>query len=80
MITAAEWLITGLGFLSSWLLGRRNRYGWVAGVAVQIIWLYVATATRQWAFVPASFVYGALALRGWRTWSKKEVSWPGRND
>jgi hypothetical protein len=67
-VQVLEWGITALGFLASWLLAGRNRYGWAASIACQLVWLYVAWVTRQWAFVPGTFVYGALAVRGWRAW------------
>lgn len=63
-----EWSTTAFGITSSWLLGRRNRYGWIVSLVCQVVWLYVASATHQWAFVPSSFVYGVLAIRGWRSW------------
>jgi hypothetical protein len=70
LVQVAEWAISVLGFTSSWLLGRRHIAGWWYSLAAQILWLYVATATSQWAFVPGSFVYSALALNGWRHWRR----------
>lgn len=69
MVVALEWLITVLGLASTWLLSRRNRYGWIANAASQVVWLYVAVVTRQWAFVIPSFAYGYLCIRGWIGWS-----------
>lgn len=69
MLVALEWSITLLGFASTWMLSRRNRYGWVANAVSQVIWLYVAAVTKQYAFIPASFVYSYLCWRGWRGWS-----------
>lgn len=54
--------------LSCWLSGRRKVWTWPVGIATQVIWIYVATVTRQWAFLPASFVYIALGVAGWRHW------------
>lgn len=73
MLTALEWSITLLGFTSTYLLSKRNRMGWVANIISQIIWLYVAAVTKQYAFLPASFVYGYLCWRGWRTWSQDKA-------
>lgn len=67
---ALEWLVDGLGFASTWLLGSHHRAGWSLNVAAQAVWLAVAIPTHQWAFVAASFVYGAGAVRGWVRWRR----------
>lgn len=67
-VTGAEWTITLLGVTSGWLIGQRNRVGFVASLAAQSLWLAVAADTAQWAFVPTSIIYGALAVRGWWRW------------
>lgn len=71
MISALEWIITVLGLGSTWLLSRRNRYGWIANAASQVVWLYVAIVTGQWPFVVLSFVYGYLSWQGWSKWSDR---------
>lgn len=69
MIAALEWIIAALGLASYWMLARRNRFGWVVNAVSQLLWLYVAIATKQWPFVLLSFMYAYLSWRGWRTWS-----------
>lgn len=69
LTAALEWLLTALGFVSAWLLGRGKPSGWALSLLSQAIWVYVAIVTAQWAFVAASFVYGSLAVLGWTRWS-----------
>lgn len=70
VLQAAEWGVDALGFASTWLLGSHHRAGWALNIAAQIVWLLVAVPTHQWAFVVASFVYGAAAVRGWARWRR----------
>lgn len=38
--------------------------GPVIGIAVQVLWISYAIATRQWGFIPMSLSYGAANLYG----------------
>lgn len=65
------YLISALGLSSLALTGRRDaryrRVGWVLAICVQVVWLPYAITTRQWGFVPNSFVYGAIDV--WNLWT-----------
>lgn len=72
-VQALEWVVDVLGFTSSWLLAGRRRAGWGFSLAGQVVWFGVAVPTGQWAFVFASAVYGAIAVRGWLAWRPVEA-------
>lgn len=69
-VQVLEWVVDAFGFASNWLLTGRRRAGWVLSLAGQVVWLGVAVPTGQWAFVLASLVYGAVAVRGWVAWRR----------
>lgn len=71
-VQVLEWVIDTLGLASGLLLGSRRRSGWIVSIAAELVWLAVAWWTHQWAFVASSFVYGAVAVRGWRQWKRTE--------
>src|SRR6266540_4107052 len=44
--------------------GRQEQpWGWVVGVADELLWIVYAIATRQWAFIVSATVYIAVCAR-----------------
>jgi len=60
--TAAIWLVGGKS--------RFRRWGYVAGVASEPLWLYTSWVNGQWGVFLLSIVYGILWARGaWNHWN-----------
>lgn len=72
MINALEWLITTLGFVSTYLISRSRRSGWIVGIVTQVIWVFVAAETHQYAFVLTSIVSSVLSAQGWLRWRRTD--------
>ena len=54
------------------LVGKNNPWGWVVGIADELLWIVYAVATRQWAFIVSATVYVAVCARNLRTWRYAE--------
>lgn len=73
-----SWLLALAGCAALYLIGRKDRRGWMLGVAVQALWMTYAVVTHQFGFIVASLVYGATYAKGLLNWNKdakaREVS------
>lgn len=71
---SAVWSYTlaPFGLLGLWMAGRRNKWGWLLGVATQGLWLAYAVSTRQWGFIPGSLAYGFIYVKNFLNWNKEE--------
>lgn len=61
-----SWAITSLGAISTYLIGRLSYkprlWGFYISLLVQVIWLWYAEGTKQYAFIPTSFIYGTVII------------------
>lgn len=64
-----SWILTAVGVFGLWLAGRKDRRGWMVGVAAQGLWIAYATATEQWGFYVSALAYGWVYVRNARAWS-----------
>ena len=63
------WTIGGLSLLSLWLVGEKNRFGWLVGLAASLGYLYIDILYKFWGFVPEeifSTVVCAINYHKWR--------------
>ena len=65
-----SYALTAVGVFGLYLAGRRDRRGWLVGVAAQALWVAYATATRQWGFYISALAYGAVYLKNARAWRR----------
>lgn len=66
-----SWMLAAVGILGIWLAGRKQRAGWLVGVAAQLLWIAYAITTRQWGFLVTAFAYGAVYIRNWLRWGRE---------
>lgn len=66
-------LLTAVGVTGLWVAGRRSAWGWVIGLAAQVLWIAYAVATQQWGFILSALAYGFIYARNAYRW-RKEVA------
>ncbi|HEY0771767.1 MAG TPA: hypothetical protein VGD31_15685 [Sphingobacteriaceae bacterium] len=66
-----SWLLAAIGIFGLYLAGKRNLYGWVIGIGVQVLWIAYAIATRQWGFIASALAYAAVNLRNYIRWNNE---------
>lgn len=65
---------TVLAFTSLFLLGRKNKLGWVTQGMQTGSWLIVGPLTGQWFYLLTGMVFPVMCYRSYRKWSKEESS------
>jgi hypothetical protein len=69
-----SWLLTFMGVSGLYLAGNKSTWGWVIGIAAQVLWISYAIATTQWGFLFSAFVYGGVYIRNFIKWKKENES------
>ncbi len=62
-----------LGILGAWLVARKNRWGFMAWIIGNILWIIFGVAKNQWGVFVQFIVFWFLAVYGWVNWSKEEL-------
>ncbi len=60
-------------FLSIYLLGNRNRTGFIMGIIANLFWFSYGLLTESVANMLCSAIITVLQARGWYNWSKSEA-------
>jgi hypothetical protein len=68
-----SYILAPFGLAGMLMAGKRNRWGWMLSIFTQVLWLWYAVDTKQWGFIPGSAAYGAVYLKNFMGWSKKNV-------
>lgn len=70
-----SYILPPIGLAGIILQGRKNRWGWIVGIAAQIVWVTYAAVTKQWGFIPQSAAYGLIYAWNFIQWSGY-TPWP----
>jgi nicotinamide riboside transporter PnuC len=64
-----DWLGMALGLLALWLLGNRDRRGFVAFMISNAIWIAIGFRIASLAMILGNAVILVVNFRGWRRWT-----------
>jgi hypothetical protein len=67
-------LLTTMFLASLILVGRKNAWGWAAGILDELLWIAYAITTRQWPFLVSAGVYMVICFHNLRTWRRPTES------
>ena len=65
-----DWLGMALGMLGLWLLGNRDRRGFVAFMISNLIWIAIGFWISSLAMILGNAVILVVNARGWRRWTR----------
>lgn len=65
-----DWLATVCGLTGVYLLGNKNKYGFISFMAASLSWLTFGILTGSIAMSIGSFIFFCLHLRGWLNWNR----------
>ena len=65
-----SYLLTAVGVFGLWVVGRKDRRGFMIGIGAQALWVGYAVATHQWGFIISAIAYGWVNIRNLRLWSE----------
>ncbi|NIJ52247.1 nicotinamide mononucleotide transporter [Dyadobacter arcticus] len=67
-----DWLWFGTSILAVYLLGNKNKLGFVSMIVSDLTGLAMAYLTQSTATLIGSLIYLALNVRGWYAWRADE--------
>jgi nicotinamide riboside transporter PnuC len=68
-----DWLATVCGLAGVYLIGSRNRIGFLIMMVASLSWLTVGFMIESLALIAGSVVFFSLHVRGWFNWRKRDA-------
>ena len=66
-----DWLATVLGLTGVYLLGNKNKIGFIVFMGASLSWVTFGVMTRSVPVVIGSSIFFIMHLRGFLSWSKE---------
>ncbi len=67
-----DWLATVCGLTGVYLLGNKNKYGFLVFMLASLSWIAVGVFVESFAIIIGSSIFFMMHLRGWFNWSRSE--------
>ncbi len=67
-----DWLATVCGLTGVYLIGSKNRYGFLVMMIASLSWMTVGFLIGSLALILGSAIFFALHGRGWLKWRRDE--------
>ncbi|MDQ3089327.1 MAG: nicotinamide mononucleotide transporter [Acidobacteriota bacterium] len=67
-----DWLATVCGLTGVYLLGNKNKYGFLVFMMASLSWIAVGIFIGSFAIIIGSSIFFIMHLRGWFNWSRSE--------
>jgi hypothetical protein len=71
-----DWIAMALSLLALYLIGNRNRWGFVAFMGANLSWLGVAASIGSPAIALGNLAFFGINLRGYFRWRSEPLSPP----
>lgn len=68
-----DWLAMFSTFISLYLLGKKNRYGFIFGLVANISWMTFGIMAQSVANVVANILFTGLNIKGYYNWGRQKV-------
>ena len=65
-----DWLATVAGLTGVYLIGSKNKYGFLVMMIASISWMTVGFMIQSLALILGSVVFFSLHVRGWFRWRR----------
>ena len=69
-----DWLATVTGLTGHYLLGNKNKFGFISLMIASLSWITFAILTGSTAIILGSSIYLFLHLRSFYIWKKSEIT------
>lgn len=67
-----SWLLTLTGVTGMYVVGKKNRSGWLIAAGSQLLWITFGAITGQYGFIIAALIYGTIFIKNYINWSKED--------
>lgn len=54
--------------ITLWMIGDKNKYGFIVGAICQVIWIYFFLTKRMYLMPIVSVIYAFMYVRGYIKW------------
>lgn len=74
-VSLLEWFLMIMiifGMTSLFLIGNKNKYGFVLAIAIYLAWIAISIITAHYVFIIISFAYMMMHYRAYHMWNKEE--------
>lgn len=66
-----DWIAMALSLYAVYLLGNRNKWGFVSFIISNALWVYVGYLTGSYAIAIGNFVFLLMNSRGYLKWVRE---------
>lgn len=70
LITYGSWCLAPFGLLGMWVVGKKQRWGWVLGMSTQSLWAFYAVGTGQYGFLIGTVSYFLIYAANFLRWTR----------
>ena len=68
-----SWVLACCGIVGTFIVGRKNKWGWVVLFFNETLWIIYALHTKQYGFILGSLAYMAVYVKSHRHWAKESA-------
>ncbi len=69
-----DWLATVAGLTGVYLLGNKNKYGFLVMMIASLSWMTVGFMIESAALIFGSVIFFSLHVRGWIKWKREAAA------
>ena len=67
-----SYLLSIISLVTLWLIGNKNKAGFILGLLNQVLWIWYALMLKQYGLLVGVIAYAAIYIRNLIKWSKDE--------
>jgi xanthosine utilization system XapX-like protein len=67
-----SFILAAVGILGIYMAGKNSKWGWLIGLAAQVLWFIFAIVTKQYGFIVTALAYGWVYGTNFYKWHKRE--------
>jgi len=66
-----SWILSANSLISLWLVGNKNKAGFILGLVNQALWVWYALMLKQYGLLVGVIAYTIINYRNLKKWSKE---------
>ena len=67
-----SYLLSIISLVTLWLIGNKNKAGFILGLLNQILWIWYALMLKQYGLLVGVIAYAVIYIRNLIKWNKDE--------
>ena len=66
-----DWVLAGMVLISTWMIGRKNKWGWVVGLMASAGWAVYTFQIQEYALATNAIFMSAIRIRSGVQWFRE---------